>query len=401
MANEEGMLPADVLERPELERKTRAIIDRLLTEKGIRRYVIFDEDEEASEVLPGGVYPVSGHVLTAEGRVFHYWLDWHADQGDYNLGEADNYWSEVDISAYENDPDRDTHHRAYHAAKRKLGLPQHLVSRYVPPRPRPSVLDLQLRTYARLGQRFIPHLHWWLRRANQVAARSPGLRAARAFELRISGLDHSKDRYELAYQQLFAITERLMTEVFRTTYVFSTEDPDPQSRTRSARGVFWEMPGIRSLGVEDREIATDRGYSRLAGLGRVTAANFAELMQASVYPMFDCLLCTQAVASEVCMSSLLDQLLALQWEELTGVAQTWYRVDYVRLVAHVVERDMAVVAFSGHRRTSASLSVFVPGSLREPVARWLEAHLPEFRAGLTQRAEEWTAEIKAQETGRA
>ena len=75
MANEEGMLPADVLERPELERKTRAIIDRLLTEKGIRRYVIFDEDEEASEVLPGGVYPVSGHVLTAEGRVFHYWLD--------------------------------------------------------------------------------------------------------------------------------------------------------------------------------------------------------------------------------------------------------------------------------------------------------------------------------------
>ena len=62
---------------------------------------------------------------------------------------------------------------------------------------------------------------------------------------------------------------------------------------------------------------------------------------------------------------------------------------------------MAVVAFGGHGITSASLSVFVPGSLRETVAQWLEAHLPEFRADLAQRAGELEVEIEAQETGRS
>ena len=389
MANEEGMLPADVLERPELERKTRAIIDRLLTEKGIRRYVIFDEDEEASKKLPGGIYPVSGTVLTDEGRVFHYWLDWHADQGDYNLGEADNYWSEVDISAYENDPDRDTHHRAYHAAKRKLGLPQHLVSRYVPPRPRPSVLDLQMRTYARLGQRFIPHLHWWLRRANQVAARSPGLRAARAFEVRISGLDDRADRYDLAHQQLHAIAWRLVTEVFHTASIFSTEWPGSPSRVRSA---------IRALGVVERGIETDPGCSYLAGLGQVTAANFTACMQQLKGSTFSCLLCTQTPDPSVFSLSFLDQLLALEQGEISrrGSEGSPYRVDYVRLVGHLVASNIAVVTTGGYGRTFFSLSVFVPGSLREPVAQWLEAHLLEFRADLAQRAGELEVEIEAQ-----
>ena len=269
----------------------------------------------------------------------------------------------------------------------------------MPPRPRSSVLALQLRTYARLGQRWIPHLQWWLCHANQVAARSPGLRAARAFELRITGLDGREDRDDLAHRQLRAIAEQLVTEVFRTTYVFSTDEADPQSRARSARGIFGETPGIRSLGVEEREITTHPGYSRLAGLGRVTAANIAELMQVPVYLLIDCFLCTQAAASEVCMASLLDQLLALQWEELAGPERAGYRLDYVRLVAHVVERDMAVVAIDGHRMTSFSLSVYVPGSLRESVGRWLEAHLPEFRADLHRRAGELAVEIEAQETG--
>ena len=44
------------------------------------------------------------------------------------------------------------------------------------------------------------------------------------------------------------------------------------------------------------------------------------------------------------MASLLDQLLAHQWQELAGPEGAGYRLDYVRLVAHVVERDMAVVA---------------------------------------------------------
>ena len=375
------MLPADVLERPELERKTRAIIDRLLAEKGITRYVPFDGSEEASEVLPGGIYPVSGLVLTDEGRLFHYWLGWHADKNDYTLGDEDGFWSEIDVSEYEADRD-------YQAARRKLGLSQRLVSRYVPPRP--SVLSLRTLTYARLGQRNIPHLWWSLHRTNQVQARSPALRAARDFEVRISGLDDRADRYDLARQQLHAIAWRLVTEVFHTASIFSTEWPGSPSRVRSA---------IRALGVVEREIETDPGCSYLAGLGQVTAANFTACMQQLKGGTFSCLLCTQTPDPSAFSLSFLDQLLALERGEISrrGSEGCPYRIDYVRLVGHLVARDMAVVTVGGYGMTFFSLCVFVPGSLRETVAQWLEAHLPEFRADLAQRAAEHVAEIKAQE----
>ncbi len=104
-----------VLDQPEMERKTRSIIDRLLAEKGITRYVIFEVVEEASKVLPGRIYPVSGLVLIDNGRVFSYWLDWNADKGDYTLGEEDGFWHETDVSAFEGDRD-------YQEAKRGLDL---------------------------------------------------------------------------------------------------------------------------------------------------------------------------------------------------------------------------------------------------------------------------------------
>ena len=387
MASEEGMLLDDVLERPELERKTRAIIDRLLAEKGITCYVILDEDEEASKKLPGGIYPVSGTVLTDEGRLFHYWLDWHADKNDYTLGDEEGFWSEHDVSEYEANPDK-----YYQAAKQELGLPQRLVSRYAPPRP--SVLTLRTLTYERLGQRNIPHLWWSLHRTNQVQARSPALRAARAFEVRISGLDDRADRYDLAHQQLHAIAWRLVTEVFHTASIFSTEWPGSPSRVRSA---------IRALGVVEREIETDPGCSYLAGLGQVTAANFTACMQQLKGGTFSCLLCTQTPDPSVFSLSFLDQLLALEQGEISrgGSEGSPYRVDYVRLVGHLVARNIAVVTTGGYGMTFFSLSVFVPGSLRKPVGRWLEAHLPEFRADLAQRAGELEVEIEAQETGRA
>ena len=104
-----------VLDQPEMERKTRSIIHRLLAEKGITRYVIFDVVEEASKVLPGRIYPVSGLVLIDDGRVFGYWLDWNADKGDYTLGDEDDFWYEEDVSAFEDDWD-------YKEAKKKLEL---------------------------------------------------------------------------------------------------------------------------------------------------------------------------------------------------------------------------------------------------------------------------------------
>ena len=291
-----------------------------------------------------------------------------------------------DVSEYE--ADRDNY---YQAARRKLGLPQRLVSRYVSPRP--SVLSLRTLIYARLGQRNIPHLWWSLHHTNQVQARSPALRAARAFEVRISGLDDRADRYDLAHQQLHAITWRLVTEVFHTASIFSTEWPGSPSRVRSV---------IRALGVVEREIETDPGYSYLAGLGQVTAANFTACMQQLKGGTFSCLLCTQTPEPEVFSLSFLDQLLVLERGEISrrGSEGSPHRIDYVRLVGHLVARDMAVVTTGGYGMTFFSLSVFVPGSLREPVGRWLEAHLPEFRADLAQRAGRLEVDTESQEAGK-
>ena len=189
-----------------------------------------------------------------------------------------------------------------------------------------------------------------------------------------------------------------MTEVFHTTYIFTTEWPDGPRQAPSTRGIFWKQPGISALEVVEREIETDPGCSYRAGLGQVTAANFAECLQK--LGTFSCLLCTQTLEPELFSPSFLDQLLALERGEISmrGSEGSPYRVDYVRLVGHLMERNMAVITTGGYGMTFFSLSVFVPGSLREPVAQWLEAHLTEFRADLAQRAGGLEVEIEAQGT---
>ncbi|MAG59798.1 hypothetical protein CMO96_03360 [Candidatus Woesebacteria bacterium] len=103
--------------------KLKQIFDRLLAEKGIGRYEIFTGDEEASEILPGGIYPQSGSLLTGDGRVFHFWLSWDKLKHDYTLGEDEidpggnlvSFWGQEDSSQWDQSP-------SFQEAKRKLGL---------------------------------------------------------------------------------------------------------------------------------------------------------------------------------------------------------------------------------------------------------------------------------------
>jgi hypothetical protein len=104
-------------------RKRDQIFDRLLAEKGIDHYELITSDEEASEILPGGIYPYSGALLTKDGRVFSFWLGWDKSKRDYTLGEDEvgpdgksvSFWKQEDPSEFHQDP-------GFRRAKRKLGL---------------------------------------------------------------------------------------------------------------------------------------------------------------------------------------------------------------------------------------------------------------------------------------
>ena len=102
-----------------------SVIARLLKQKGIGRYVIFDSNDEASKLLPGGFYPCSGTLIAADGRMFEFWLDWEAAKGDYTLGDAPltpsdrTYWREVEPSSYER---RIEYREPVARARQQLGL---------------------------------------------------------------------------------------------------------------------------------------------------------------------------------------------------------------------------------------------------------------------------------------
>ncbi|MDP3763636.1 MAG: hypothetical protein Q8Q92_03240 [bacterium] len=109
----------------EREKKVEGIMKRLLAEKGITHYIEIPGAEEASEILPGGIYPVSGKILTDQGRLFYYWLDWDPVKNDYSLGDVtmpdgsvSDYWREVDPSEYE----QLEQNESYQNARKKLGL---------------------------------------------------------------------------------------------------------------------------------------------------------------------------------------------------------------------------------------------------------------------------------------
>lgn len=114
-----------ILGDPEWEKKSLQIIQRLLREKGIHKYEILHFIHEASEVLPGGIFPVSGKILTDKGKLYYFWLDWDEKKQDYSLGDVtlpdgtvDDYWSEADQYEYAQqlkDP-------YYLIARKRLGL---------------------------------------------------------------------------------------------------------------------------------------------------------------------------------------------------------------------------------------------------------------------------------------
>jgi len=112
--------------------KERASLFRdLFAEKGITEFVMFGGSGEGKK-LPGGMESESGAVLSSDGKVYRFWLDWDDEKtapdgskGYYTLGENDkividgvehSYFEEKDPKEYENDS-------SYISARKKLGLP--------------------------------------------------------------------------------------------------------------------------------------------------------------------------------------------------------------------------------------------------------------------------------------
>lgn len=114
----------ETLSLDQQEGKVSNILRRLLGIKGIKKYVSFNIIEEPTEILPGGIYPYSGRILTIDGRLFSFWLDWDDKKQDYILGRdilkpdgsIYSFWHEVDPKAYGNNP-------YYQIARKRLGLP--------------------------------------------------------------------------------------------------------------------------------------------------------------------------------------------------------------------------------------------------------------------------------------
>lgn len=120
----------EVLSLDQQEGKVSNILRRLLRTKGIKKYVVFDIIEEPTEVLPGGIYPYSGYIVTDTGKIYSFWLDWDDKKQDYILGRdilkpdgsIYSFWHEVD-------PKDDANNPYCQIARKRLGLPynQHVI----------------------------------------------------------------------------------------------------------------------------------------------------------------------------------------------------------------------------------------------------------------------------------
>ena len=71
------------------DRSTRAA-HALIEKRGLGRFATFDEVGEG-ESFPDGTESMSGHVVAEDGRVYFFWMDWDAAQGQPTLGT----WKEV------------------------------------------------------------------------------------------------------------------------------------------------------------------------------------------------------------------------------------------------------------------------------------------------------------------
>lgn len=110
------------------------VITELLKEKGINRFAVITMDWEG-DTLPGGTPNESGTILTKDGKIYHYWLDWDPDKtapdgtkGWYSLGENRFFEYKGQKLAYfreiprENEDYPKPNDPSFLSAKKRLGL---------------------------------------------------------------------------------------------------------------------------------------------------------------------------------------------------------------------------------------------------------------------------------------
>jgi hypothetical protein len=76
-------------------RHDRDVLDRLIRRKGLARYGLFFVTAEGKE-LPDGSESGSGFAISADGRVYFFWIDWDHKAGRPYL----ETWEEVPIEEH-------------------------------------------------------------------------------------------------------------------------------------------------------------------------------------------------------------------------------------------------------------------------------------------------------------
>lgn len=126
-------------QKPKIDDSLEALNDlmtSLLEEHGIMGKWEQIEGSSEGRDLPGGVPMLSGTILTEDGRVFSYWLDWDPDKiapdgtkGWYTLGGNKTYEHEGETLSFFEEvlPDDEGYPKSddtsFLSAKRKLDLP--------------------------------------------------------------------------------------------------------------------------------------------------------------------------------------------------------------------------------------------------------------------------------------
>src|SRR6266536_2716199 len=65
---------------PDRYERSIAAIERLLGERGLGRFALFNEVGEGT-IFPDGTESMSGHVVDDEGSVFFFWTGWDEADG--------------------------------------------------------------------------------------------------------------------------------------------------------------------------------------------------------------------------------------------------------------------------------------------------------------------------------
>jgi len=118
----------------EISKKREEVITELLKEKGITEWELIDGCDEG-KTLPGGITEESGTILTKDGKIYDYWLDWDPEKiapdgskGYYTLGENRTFMDKGKQHRYfeEINPEDELYPKpddsSFIAAKKRLGL---------------------------------------------------------------------------------------------------------------------------------------------------------------------------------------------------------------------------------------------------------------------------------------